>query len=135
MLATTRPYFVVSGGIWDGLTITLTSRPMVIGRHANSDIIIADATVSRHHALIIETGRGVALRDLRSVNGTYVNDRNIGSDKHLLKNGDRIRLAGSAITLVVRQEAARAGALNADSSGHQSEEAAMRPPAESLTSR
>ena len=40
MLAITRPYLVVSGGIWDGLTIELTTRPRVIGRGTNSDIII-----------------------------------------------------------------------------------------------
>ena len=135
MLAITRPYLVVSGGIWDGLTIELTPRPRVIGRGTNSDIIIEDPTVSRRHALIIETPRGVALRDLHSRNGTYVNDRNIGPGERLLKNGDRIRLAASMITLVVKQEAARAVALNADSLGHQGEGAAMRPPAESLASR
>ena len=130
-----RPYFVVSGGIWDGLTIHLTSRPTVIGRHKNSDVIIAEPTVSRQHALVIETSRGVELRDLNSANGTFVNDRNIESEDYLLKNGDRIRLAASTITLVVRQEAASPVALNADSLGQKGEGAAMRPPAESLASR
>ena len=135
MLATGRPYFVISGGIWDGLEIQLTHRPMVVGRHTNSDIIIDQPTVSRRHALIFETSHGVTLRDLHSVNGTYVNDRDIGSEEHLLKIGDRIRLAASSITLVVRQEAASAATSSADSSGHRSEEEAMRPPAERLASR
>ena len=135
MLTNTRPYLVISGGIWDGLKIRLNPRPSVIGRHTNSDILIEESTVSRQHALIIETPHGVALRDLHSVNGTYVNDRNIGTEEHLLKNGDRIRLAASRNTLVFRQEAAGAVALSANSSGHQSGEAVIRPPAESLTSR
>ena len=132
MLAITRPYLVVSGGIWDGLTIELTTRPRVIGRSTNSDIIIEDPTVSRRHALIIETPRGVALRDLHSRNGTYVNDRRIGSKERLLKNGDRIRLAASKISLVVRQEEASHVASNGDSPDHEREAATIR--AESLAS-
>ena len=106
MLATKRPYFVISGGIWDGLKIQLSHRPMVVGRHTNSDIIIEQPTVSRRHALISETPRGVVIRDLHSANGTYVNDRNIGTEDCLLKDGDRIRLAAGTIALVVRQESA-----------------------------
>ena len=113
MLAMTRSYIVISGGIWDGLEIQLTHHPMVIGRHTNSDIMIEQPTVSRRHALISKTPRGVVLRDLHSANGTYVNDRIIGTEEYLLKNGDRIRLAACTIALVVRQESAITVASNA----------------------
>jgi pSer/pThr/pTyr-binding forkhead associated (FHA) protein len=102
MLAITNPHLVINGGIWDGLTIQLTLHPLVIGRHSTSDVIVEEPTVSRQHAMIVETPRGFAIRDLNSANGTYVNDRNIGAGEHLLKSGDRIRLAGSRIALIVK---------------------------------
>tara|TARA_Y100000031_G_scaffold128081_1_gene146182 strand:- start:911 stop:1372 length:462 start_codon:yes stop_codon:yes gene_type:complete len=106
MLAITHPHLMINGGIWDGLTIQLTLRPLVIGRHSTSDVIVDEPTVSRQHAIIVETPRGFAIRDLDFANGTYVNDRNLGSREHLLKSGDRIRLAASRITLAVRNGAA-----------------------------
>jgi pSer/pThr/pTyr-binding forkhead associated (FHA) protein len=108
---------------------------MVVGRHTNNDIIIDDPAVSRQHALIIETPRGIALRDLHSRNGTYLNDRGIGDKERLLKHGDRIRLAASKVSLVVRQETAGPAESNADSPGREREPAAFRPRAESLASR
>lgn len=43
-----------------------------IGRDAKCDIQIADDSVSRHHAELIDQGRGTyLLRDLESANGTF----------------------------------------------------------------
>jgi ABC-type multidrug transport system ATPase subunit len=44
-----------------------------IGRTADNDIVFASPLVSRHHAVIEKTGNGFRLRDLGSVNGTYLN--------------------------------------------------------------
>jgi len=52
----------------------------------------------------METPDGFVVRDLSSTNGTFVNRSKIGSKEHVLKNGDSIRLAGSDIRLVFRQE-------------------------------
>ena len=101
MLATIRPQLVIYGGIWDGLSIQLTPRPTIIGRETTCDVIVDDPAVSRKHALIVDTPRGVVLRDLNSVNGPFVNDRNIGNSEHLLKDGDRIRLAAGSTALII----------------------------------
>lgn len=44
-----------------------------IGRQDDNDLVLADASVSRRHALIEAGPGGYALSDLRSSNGTYVN--------------------------------------------------------------
>lgn len=49
-------------------------RAGVVGRAAASDIHLADATVSRHHAELRSDATGVLVGDLASVNGTLHND-------------------------------------------------------------
>jgi ABC-type multidrug transport system ATPase subunit/alpha-tubulin suppressor-like RCC1 family protein len=44
-----------------------------IGRTADNEIVFASPLVSRHHAVIEKTATGHRLRDLGSVNGTYLN--------------------------------------------------------------
>ncbi len=44
-----------------------------IGRHADNDIVIDDATVSAHHAVIEKMPYGYQIRDLESTNGLRVN--------------------------------------------------------------
>src|SRR5690242_18299826 len=50
------------------------SRPRtVIGTHASSDIVLPDKTMSRFHAeILVDEGRA-RIRDLGSLNGTWVN--------------------------------------------------------------
>jgi pSer/pThr/pTyr-binding forkhead associated (FHA) protein len=60
------------------------------GRHPDSDIFLDDITVSRRHAEITRRGDGYVLRDVGSLNGTYVNkDRVEESD---LANGDELQI-------------------------------------------
>lgn len=43
-----------------------------LGSRIENDIVLADDTVSRHHAVIEETPQGLLLRDAGSTNGVYV---------------------------------------------------------------
>ena len=62
-----------------------------IGRSAESDILLDDITVSRHHAIIEKKESTVfAIRDLESLNGTYLNGVIAGESD--LENGDRIQI-------------------------------------------
>jgi two-component system, cell cycle response regulator len=66
-----------------------------IGRSSKTDIRVDQDSVSRNHAeLRTEAGR-VAIRDLGSTNGTYVNDETVRRT-HKLRNGDLIKI-GRAI--------------------------------------
>lgn len=66
----------------------------VFGRRLDTNIRIADRTVSRRHAQITETPKGFSIEDLNSGNGTIVNGQTI-SRATPLKHGDRIRIGKS----------------------------------------
>ncbi len=61
-------------------------RTLAVGRTATSDVPIFDTTVSRRHALVGLTKRGVVVTDLGSRNGTYVNGNRVSSA--VLARGD-----------------------------------------------
>jgi pSer/pThr/pTyr-binding forkhead associated (FHA) protein len=62
-----------------------------LGRAIDNDVVVADASVSRHHASIMPQDGGFALRDLSSQNGTYVRGQRIDGTRHLT-DGDELRL-------------------------------------------
>ena len=68
-----------------------------IGRLADNDIVLDDPGVSRHHALIIETGTNFVVVDLRSANGVRVQGERITLPT-TLNEGDRIRLGAQELT-------------------------------------
>ena len=105
MVTTRETFLTVHRGPEDGGTVLLGKQPISLGRRPDNDVVIGEPGVSRRHALIMKTPYGFVLRDLNSVNGTYVDDRKIPAVGHLLMNGSRIRLGTSEVTLVFRQEA------------------------------
>ena len=62
-----------------------------IGRLTDNDIVLDDAEVSRHHAVVSDTGTMFVITDLRSANGVYVGDRRIRGSV-ALADGDRVRI-------------------------------------------
>jgi pSer/pThr/pTyr-binding forkhead associated (FHA) protein len=74
----------------DGREYTIGSDPLVFGRDAASDVVVAGTEVSRRHADIQASPEGYVLNDL-SVNGTYVNGERVGR-RHLLARADVIRI-------------------------------------------
>ena len=62
-----------------------------IGRLADNDIVLDDAEVSRHHAVVSDTGTTFIITDLRSANGVYVDGRRIRGSAALADN-DRVRI-------------------------------------------
>ena len=72
----------------------------VIGRGLDADIVIDDASLSRRHATIEIAETGIAIADLGSSNGTWVQSRRItGDDRVLIQPGDSFRV-GHAVLLV-----------------------------------
>jgi hypothetical protein len=61
----------------DGRAFNVGDQPLVIGRSPDIDVVINDTNVSRRHAEVWRTSGGVAVRDLRSTNGTFVNGHRI----------------------------------------------------------
>ncbi|HVL26831.1 MAG TPA: FHA domain-containing protein [Acidimicrobiales bacterium] len=60
------------------------------GRHPDSDIFLDDITVSRRHAEIVRTAEGFVVRDVGSLNGTYLNRERI--EEAPLQNGDELQI-------------------------------------------
>ncbi len=63
---------------------------VIIGRDVDSNIVVADHGVSRHHAEIFRIGDRFFLKDLDSKNGTFANDEQISLE--ILNPGDRVRI-------------------------------------------
>jgi len=65
-------------------------RPITMGRGKNCDLVFPSSHLSRQHAQIEKTNEGVFIRDLDSVNGTFVNDKKVTYQK--IAAGDKIRI-------------------------------------------
>ena len=61
-----------------------------VGRGQESSIFLDDVTVSRKHAEIVRGDDGYRIRDVGSLNGTYVN--RVRVDAVDLRNGDEIQV-------------------------------------------
>lgn len=73
-----------------GQRFELAGERMTVGRSADSDVMLDDLTVSRHHAQFQVTEHGWDLVDLGSLNGTYVNRELI--ERVALTSGDMIQI-------------------------------------------
>jgi hypothetical protein len=60
------------------------------GRHPDSDIFLDDVTVSRRHAEFHRGAGGFTVRDVGSLNGTYVNRERVESAT--LNNSDEVQI-------------------------------------------
>jgi pSer/pThr/pTyr-binding forkhead associated (FHA) protein len=70
------------------------------GRHPESDIFLDDITVSRRHVEITHIDAGTfAIRDVGSLNGTYVNRERI--DEAMLKPGDEVQIGKFKLVYLV----------------------------------
>jgi pSer/pThr/pTyr-binding forkhead associated (FHA) protein len=62
-----------------------------LGRAPTADFVIEAALVSRFHCrLNLDADGNLTIEDLKSTNGTHVNDARV--DRSSLKDGDRIRI-------------------------------------------
>ena len=73
-----------------GFRFLLNEDLHAIGRDPNNDISLDDVTVSRRHAEIIRNAQKFTIRDLKSLNGTYVNARSVSD--YELQQGDELQI-------------------------------------------
>jgi SARP family transcriptional regulator, regulator of embCAB operon len=71
-----------------------------IGRLSDNDIVLDDDTVSRYHAVIVDTGNSFVITDLQSANGVEVADERVRGSA-TLTDGDRICICGHEFVLEV----------------------------------
>lgn len=73
-----------------GARFLLDAPVTTTGRHPDSDIFLDDVTVSRKHAVFQAEGESFTVRDVGSLNGTYVNRERI--DSSVLRNADEVQI-------------------------------------------
>lgn len=73
-----------------------------IGRHPNSDIVLDDITVSRRHAQVVYVDGAYMVRDVGSLNGTYLNQRR--TDEARLYHGDEVQVGKFRLVFFDRSE-------------------------------
>ncbi|MEY4313827.1 MAG: hypothetical protein RIS93_407 [Actinomycetota bacterium] len=97
-LPTGAGILLVLRGAGVGGRYLLDANETKIGRDINNDICLDDITVSRSHALISKTD-GYSIKDLGSLNGTYVNAIAVRESKVL--PGDEVQIGKYHLTLFV----------------------------------
>lgn len=83
-----------------GEVTALTAAATRIGRLSDNDVVVDDVKVSRHHAVIIDTGTSFVITDLRSANGVHVGDRRIRGTA-TLTDGDVVRICDHSFTFEI----------------------------------
>jgi hypothetical protein len=63
----------------DGRSFAVGELPLIIGRSPDVEVVVSDSNVSRQHAEVWRTSEGVAIRDLQSTNGTFVNGHRVSA--------------------------------------------------------
>jgi pSer/pThr/pTyr-binding forkhead associated (FHA) protein len=81
---------VVTRGPNAGSRLALTKPVTTVGRHPDSDIFLDDITVSRRHAEVQRVATGFVVRDVGSLNGTYLNRERV--EESPLTNGDELQV-------------------------------------------
>ncbi|MDQ3740168.1 MAG: FHA domain-containing protein [Actinomycetota bacterium] len=71
--------------------------PWTIGRSQGCRLVVADATVSRRHAVLKRTPEGIEVRDLGSLNGTWVNGWRVS--RATLRPGDALQIGDVRVVL------------------------------------
>jgi hypothetical protein len=71
------------------------------GRHPESDIFLDDVTVSRRHAEFYRHGGDFTVRDVGSLNGTYVNRERI--EESALSTGDEVQVGKFRLVFLTRE--------------------------------
>lgn len=82
---------LVAQGPNQGKAIAINKPEFVIGRDPGCHLRPASQTVSKRHCALRLKGERAFVEDLKSTNGTFINDAQLQGEKEI-KNGDRLRI-------------------------------------------
>jgi hypothetical protein len=99
-IAAEGPALVVrSGGGRAGEHFIPQGDRTTIGRSPDNDIFLDDVTVSRKHAVVLQSGGELRIEDLGSLNGTFVNRRRIDAATQL-ESGDEVQIGKYRLSFI-----------------------------------
>jgi predicted Zn finger-like uncharacterized protein len=93
-----RISLAVLSGPDQGKMIPVDQPRLVIGR-SDAEVVLADAEISRRHAVLEVYGDRFIVRDLNSTNGTFVGDRKIAAEE--IGNQEEFRVGTSRLMFIV----------------------------------
>jgi CheY-like chemotaxis protein len=94
-------YLVVEEGLIREKVFPIIGK-LSIGREEGSDIQLLDPSISKQHALVYLVEGQPVVKDLASLNGTFVNGERVG--KAGLRGGDTIRVGNTSIRFIEKAE-------------------------------
>jgi hypothetical protein len=99
-IAAEGPALVVrSGGGRAGEHFIPQGDRTTIGRSPDNDVFLDDVTVSRRHAVLVQSEGEIQIEDLGSLNGTFVNRRRIDSATRL-ESGDEVQIGKYRLSFI-----------------------------------
>ena len=99
-IAAEGPALVVrSGGGRAGEHFIPQGDRTTIGRSPDNDIFLDDVTVSRKHAVVLQSGGELRIEDLGSLNGPFVNRRRIDAATRL-ESGDEVQIGKYRLSFI-----------------------------------
>lgn len=87
---------IVARGPGSGSRFLLDSDLVLAGRHPDAEVFLDDVTVSRRHAEFSRSGTVFSVRDLGSLNGTYVGGELV--DSAVLADGMDVQIGKFRLT-------------------------------------
>ena len=99
-IAAEGPALVVrSGGGRAGEHFIPQNERTTIGRSPDNDIFLDDVTVSRKHAVLLQSEGEFQIEDLGSLNGTFVNRKRIDAPARL-QSGDEVQIGKYRLSFI-----------------------------------
>lgn len=95
--------FEVISGVDRGRQFVGITHEIKIGRQFDNHIQLNDPKVSRFHAMITQKGSHMVVRDLKSTNGTWINDERVIREKRLV-SGDQIKVGETVLNVRYEKE-------------------------------
>ena len=92
----------VLSGSHEGKEIGISSEKFLVGRSESCQLRPKSESVSRKHCIIVLRDNRVLIQDLKSRNGTFVNDTRLPVDKaKVLKGGDELRIGKLQFEVII----------------------------------
>jgi len=92
----------VLSGSHEGRELNVSGEKFLIGRSESCQLRPKSESVSRKHCIIVLKDNRVLIQDLKSRNGTYVNDKRLPTDKAMvLSGGDKLRVGKLNFEVVI----------------------------------